>query len=65
MIDLIFSNLVADIGSTYLFDWCGYDSVFTNVVSKNDFGWASYVEKQTPAAQAELDRIISLLGAVE
>ena len=65
MIDLIFADRAADIGSTYLYDWCGYDILFADVVAKNDFGWASYIEKQSKPAQAELDRIIELLGDVE
>jgi hypothetical protein len=62
MIDLIFSNLVADVGSTYLYDWCGYDYIYGNVVSKKDFGWASYIEKKSKPANAELDKIIAFLA---
>lgn len=65
MIDLIFSNLVADVGSTYLYEWCGYDSIYGNVVSKKDFGWASYIEKKSKPAQAELDKIIAFLAENE
>ena len=62
MVDLIFDNRVVDIGSTYLYDTCGYDYIYLNVLDKKDLNWASYIEKNTKKTEKALGELLEFIG---
>ena len=62
MVDLIFDNRVVDIGSTYLYDTCGYDVIYLNVLDKKDLNWASYIEKNLKKTEKTLSSLLEFIG---
>ncbi|MHB1153335.1 MAG: hypothetical protein ACYCWE_06205 [Eubacteriales bacterium] len=56
---------VIDIGVNYLYDFAGYDVLYTRVVSAKSFNLASYIASVAEKAEARLDDIRSVMTGAQ
>lgn len=65
MVQMCLDASMIDLGSMYCFNWCSYDMLFMNVISKPSLNFASYAAAQDKAIQNRLSQIQKALDAVQ
>ncbi|MBR4960217.1 MAG: hypothetical protein IKY52_04910, partial [Clostridia bacterium] len=65
MVQMCLDASMIDLGSMYCFNWCSYDFLYFNVISKNSLNFASYTASQDKAVQNRLSEIAEAINKIQ
>ena len=57
MVQICLDASQVDLGSMYAFDFCGYDAIYTRVMSKKTYAFASYTAGAEKSLNGRIEKI--------